>query len=646
MGVYTPDSTTNSVHSLHHYGTCDIDVSQLGLESPTSTSSDIASQNSVEAVRPPSVVPPTGPSHLQQFSDCSVQQAQNQQTHNMHMAIQSQHMQALHAAQQSPQHQMNIPVANSGAQQQQQQQQGQASNRKMSQSSGGNSSHRNRSTTPKATASSNQRNTVTPGASAAASQQQQRARVPTPVNQLPSPNNQTTMGGAQHANATQQLHGGHGGGGALHNQHQNLHLQQMQQFGHLGAPPMLHGHHATTHAHHQAAHHSMQQGNYLPVPPPPSHMSSAGQNYGAQSPNSFNAMSSMPSVIQNRAGNGTSSVANNLTHGNTLATQNPLTSPHRMGPSPSSCAVAGSGASSGSGAASVAASTANNFYMQNNNNNNVGHHAPTPSPSVQAPTPTPQQMQSGNNMNSMGSGGNVANTGTGATGQNPNMCSLSKLQQLTNGLEMTQQPCNTPPSVHMNLTPPPNHHPHVTMTPPPVASHLVPGQLANPARTLSTPPASALQGQINYHHKYYPGNMNAVCSGTPASPGLSGVGGVGGGSSNSSRLIRNTPSAPVPSLNQMGGGPPSGSSRTSPNMTSIGSNLMPPYGSLNGYRMTAAQQTAASYITNSTAGFMNTPGQLPVQMMNMQGQYQDPRATQQGSVYGQYYLPLNGSMRR
>lgn len=32
MGVYTPDSTTNSVHSLHHYGQCDLDVAQLGLE--------------------------------------------------------------------------------------------------------------------------------------------------------------------------------------------------------------------------------------------------------------------------------------------------------------------------------------------------------------------------------------------------------------------------------------------------------------------------------------------------------------------------------------------------------------------------------------------------------------------------------------
>lgn len=425
-----------------------------------------------------------------------------------------------------------------------------------------------------------------------------------------------------------------------HNQHQNLHLQQMQQFGHLGAPPMLHGHHAaTSHAHHQAAaHHSMQQSNYLPVPPP--HMS--GQNYGgAQSPNSFNAMSSAmpPSVIQNRAANGVGAAANNLSHGNSLSTQNPLASPHRMGPSPSSCAVvAASGAPSVSGtsAASVAAS-ASNFYMQNNN---VGHHVPAPSPSIQqAPTPTPQQMQA----QQMGGGGNVGNAqptgGPTGTGQNP-MCSLSKLQQLTNGLDMNQQPCNTPPSVHMNLTPPPNQHPHATMTPPPVSHLAATGQQANPARTLSTPPASALQSQLNYHHKYYPGNMNAVCAGNPSSPGLS---------SNASRFVRNTPSAPVPSLNNMGGGigsglpPPSGSSRTSPNMTSLGSNIMPPYGYLNGSRMAAAQQTAASYITNSAAGFINNPGQLPVQMMNMQSQYQDPRSTQQ---YGQYYLPLNGSMRR
>ncbi|XP_041982565.1 histone acetyltransferase KAT6A isoform X2 [Aricia agestis] len=42
MGVYTPDSTSNSVHSVQ-YGACELDVSQLGLESPTSIGSDLAS---------------------------------------------------------------------------------------------------------------------------------------------------------------------------------------------------------------------------------------------------------------------------------------------------------------------------------------------------------------------------------------------------------------------------------------------------------------------------------------------------------------------------------------------------------------------------------------------------------------------------
>jgi hypothetical protein len=42
MGVYTPDSTSNSVHSVQ-YPACELDVSQLGLESPTSIGSDMAS---------------------------------------------------------------------------------------------------------------------------------------------------------------------------------------------------------------------------------------------------------------------------------------------------------------------------------------------------------------------------------------------------------------------------------------------------------------------------------------------------------------------------------------------------------------------------------------------------------------------------
>ncbi|XP_075238642.1 histone acetyltransferase enoki mushroom isoform X1 [Lycorma delicatula] len=65
MGVYTPDSTTNSVHSIHGYGQCDLDVNQLGLESPTSISSNDMTPSVPEPPRPPSVLPP--------YPDCAQQ---------------------------------------------------------------------------------------------------------------------------------------------------------------------------------------------------------------------------------------------------------------------------------------------------------------------------------------------------------------------------------------------------------------------------------------------------------------------------------------------------------------------------------------------------------------------------------------------
>lgn len=109
------------------------------------------------------------------------------------------------------------------------------------------------------------------------------------------------------------------------------------------------------------------------------------------------------------------------------------------------------------------------------------------------------------------------------------------------------------------------------------------------------------------------------------------------------------------------------SQRVSPNVgATINPNLMAQYSPLNSYRM-SAQQAAASaaagtvtgYITNSSAGFINTPAQIPMQMgvMNMtQTQYQDQaaiqRAAQQNTMYTYSYIngslmqPLNGTMRR
>ncbi|KAJ6646743.1 hypothetical protein Bhyg_01957, partial [Pseudolycoriella hygida] len=396
MGVYTPDSTTNSVHSLHHYSQCDIDVTQLGLESPASISSDIASQNSVENVRPPSVV--SHGTQMSQFSDCSMQQQVVNQTH-MHMAIQQHN---------------NMTVPTSSPQQQ----------------------------------------------------------------ALLMANNMNNQ-----------------------NQQSSSRTQQMQQY-HLSASMSHSGHHQ-----------SMNQ-DYLAVP---TQMISGAtsQNFSAQSPNSYSSIP-MTTVIQHRMS------GSNTTH-------NPLPSPHqqRLGPSP-----------------------------------------------------------------------------------------LSKLQQLTNGLEMIQ-PCNTPPSGSVNLTPPPNHHPHNTMTPPP--SHLV-----QQNRNLPTPPAS-LQTQMSalQYHKYYAGNMNVA---PPISV-----------SQNSAR-VRNTASAPVQHMS-------ASSSRASPNVT-ISSNLMSPYSSLNGYRMTTQQPAGSVASYTASAGF--NPGQLPVQMgvMNMQSQYQ--AQAQQNSMYSTYapYIPLNGTMRR
>lgn len=183
MGVYTPDSATNSVH--HHYGQCDIDVTQLGLESPASIASDIQSQNSVENVRPPSVVPHP---QMNQFSDCSIQQQQANQAH-IHMAIQHhQQQQQSNAARGYPVG-PNEMVALNNQQQKQQQQQMQVAQQVRATN--------NRSTTPKA------KNPPTPGLQQQhTTQRAQRTATPNTVQQqMVSPSQQI-----QQLNMQQQQH--------------------------------------------------------------------------------------------------------------------------------------------------------------------------------------------------------------------------------------------------------------------------------------------------------------------------------------------------------------------------------------------------------------------------------------------------------
>lgn len=291
MGVYTPDSTTNSVHSLHHYNQCDLDVNQLELESPASIASDMASQNSVESIRSPSVLP----QQLNQYSDCSMQQ--QPQAMPTHMNITSPHVPSS-----SPQHQI---VSNQAPSQAMHQQTASSNNRKLNQMNrnGANTNGTNngsaRSATPKIT-----RNTSTPGLQQHPSQQQQqqqqqaRHRATPPI----------------HANQPMvspvQQH---------HQQHQNLNHQQLQ---HLQIQQMQQSYH----------HQGMHQSNYLSSQMVNSGVSNA--NYAqAQSPN-YGSGQTTGVIAQHR------SMAN--PHPN-LPIQNSLPSPsQRLGPSPSSCAVSSS----------------------------------------------------------------------------------------------------------------------------------------------------------------------------------------------------------------------------------------------------------------------------------------------------------------
>ncbi|CAH2043148.1 unnamed protein product, partial [Iphiclides podalirius] len=82
MGVYTPDSTSNSVHSVQ-YPACELDVSQLGLESPTSIGSDLASPCSMMHMHPvPSPQYPHSSIHIPSIMTQTNQPAKQQKINN------------------------------------------------------------------------------------------------------------------------------------------------------------------------------------------------------------------------------------------------------------------------------------------------------------------------------------------------------------------------------------------------------------------------------------------------------------------------------------------------------------------------------------------------------------------------------------
>lgn len=224
-------------------------------------------------------------------------------------------------------------------------------------------------------------------------------------------------------------------------------------------------------------------------------------------------------------------------------------------------------------------------------------------------------------------------TGTANHQTTVNSCSLSKLQQLTNGLDMIAPS----PGQAMNLTPPPTiSH---TMTPPQSAR-----------QSLSTPP----QVPLSYAKNYYNVNASSSARGSP------------GSSSTSSRSSSSVPLAqsyaneslyrqtldPGGACAQMQS---AGRVSASNVAVTLNQNLMAAQAAY-GYRV-AAQGPTTNYMNQAAAqlgGFMNQASQIPVGVVNVATPYaQDPHQQNTPTVYTAYHgyingglmQPLNGSMR-
>lgn len=576
MGVYTPDSTTNSVHSLH-YGQCDLDVSQLGLESPTSIASDLASQNSVE--RPPSALPsiPTSvtvpisvsmqittpvtsvpvniPSQVQ-YADCSMPQhtpPSHVGIHPMHQPHTPQSLQQPRTPQshtpqsiptQSPQ-----PLPQSHTPQPLPQ------------------SHTPQSIPTQSPQPIPQCHTPQPLPQSHTPQPMQLSLAQQAQNQNMS-HNQSQQNQSQqqqqsaHPQQQQQQSQSHSNKRASSSQttHRSRSTQQSSRSHRTTPPSSQTSQHTTSQASHSPVGHTThippqyQQSSMSvpPVPHPHSHTHAAHShnmavisqgNYMAVAPQGFPTQNTY--VIQHRSS--------------------------RSGP-PTPC------------------TTATNFYIQTSA---MPPHSHTPAP--------PSLSASGNH-------------------QATNSCSLAKLQQLTNGLEMIPPT----PSPAMNLTPPPPI-PH-TMTPP------------QTSRQLPTPP----QVPLGYAKNYY--NVNTVAPpGTPGPPSRS----TSRSSANanmtsltqpypSESLYRQTldPSSTCPQMQ-------SAASRVSPNVA-LNTNLMA--AAQYGYRVA---QPTTGYMNQAAqlGGFMNQASQLPVGVVNVPAPYpQDPHQQNPATVYTAYHGYINGGL--
>jgi len=619
MGVYTPDSTTNSVHSLH-YGQCDLDVSQLGLESPTSIASDLASQNSVE--RPPSALPsipppvssvpislsmqiatpvtssvPVNMPPQAQYVDCSMPQhtppTHHPGIHSMHQPHTPQSLQQPRTPQshtpqsiptQSPQPLPQSHTPQPLPQSHTPQSIPTQSPQPLPQSHTPQPLPQSHTPQPMqlSLAQQAQSQNIAHSQSQQTQSQQQQSQQQQQQQQQQSAHQQQQQQPQQQPQTQQsQSHSKRASGSQT--THRSRSTQQSSR-SHRATPPTSHTTQAASQhsaATSQTSHSSSSSSSsstvahttHVTVPP--------------QYQQSASSMSVPPAVPHPHSHTPHAAHSHNMaviSQGNYMAVaagsqgfpaQNTYVIQHR---------------SSRSGAPTPC-TTATNFYIQTN----------AMPPHSHTPAPTPLSASSGGH-------------------QTTNSCSLAKLQQLTNGLEMI--PPTPPPA--MNLTPPPPI-PH-TMTPP------------QTSRQLPTPP----QVPLSYAKNYY--NVNTVSPGTPGPSSRS----TSRSSANAANMASLTQPYPSESLYRQTLDP----SGTCPQMQSAASRVSPNV-ALNTNLMAAAQygyrvaQPATGYMNQAAqlGGFMNQASQLPVGVVNMPAPYpQDPHQQNPAAVYTTYHGYINGSL--
>ncbi|XP_064113125.1 histone acetyltransferase KAT6A-like isoform X2 [Macrobrachium nipponense] len=466
MGVFTPDSTTNSVHSMHGYSQGEFDVSQLGIESPTSISSNEMA-HSVEApqqastpqsyndcaqinqqVQPPTPthVQPTTPTHVQPTTPTHVQPSTP--THTQPTTPTPPHITRttptptpiLPQPISQPQHQTasqtivtQAPIQTLGVVTAPQTQTHHQTTKHQP--------SKQRHIQPKPPAQPQTQSSVT------------GSRPPSNLGTQLSPQSVAAMHASSQAHMmTQRMmastpHPPSGLGQhhpmshhhAAHTPHppRTPHVThthpQMQNFSHpnymMGPHQQMLGHHGT-----------MISQAYLTQP---------SVNTYAQAHTPAHSSSYMTSVIQSRMGGTQQGSSQNSSSASSSSTSSSQRAGHA------------------SGSSNACGPTAGNYFLNS-------------SPPGPSPTPTP-----------IGGGQHHV---TGVQGS-ASSCSIARLQQLTNGIMDIAPPpsCGgvTPPPSH-TVTPPPSH----TVTPPPTAAAAVAAQ-----RNM-TPPISNLQSQVPLSYKY------------------------------------------------------------------------------------------------------------------------------------------------